>query len=135
MIWLCAKEKRFFIAKRGWVGLGTWDIASGQRLAVVAGLTLPLVLVPFGERYRLIGHACVHGTMKGKAWPADSKGLAVVSVEWAPCGRLGYLRDILKPEQVYYETSRLYLSRRVMCLAKAWHEYKHSPYSRFGPEP
>lgn len=76
-----AKGKYLFVTKHGRIGLGVGNILPGQKIAVVAGLEMPLVLESVGKRYRLVGHAYVHGIMKGEAWPADSRELTTVSIE------------------------------------------------------
>ena len=62
------------------MGTGQGNILEGNVVAVVAGLSMPLILAPFGDHFRLVGHAYVHGIMYGEAWSEDRSELRTVSI-------------------------------------------------------
>jgi hypothetical protein len=40
----------------------------GDKIALVAGLGVPVVLRPIGNSFQLVSHCYVHGLMDGKFW-------------------------------------------------------------------
>jgi len=49
-------------------------------MVVVAGLSMPLILTPFGNLFHLVGHAYSHGIMNGEAWPKDRNELRIITI-------------------------------------------------------
>jgi hypothetical protein len=62
-------ERRLFRTKKGYLGLGAHGLAKGDKVCVVAGGAVPLLLRPrtTGQGYEFIGDAYVHGVMDGEA--------------------------------------------------------------------
>lgn len=62
-------ERRLFRTKKGYLGLGAHGLAKGDKVYILAGGAVPLILRPrpTGDRYELIGDAYVHGVMDGEA--------------------------------------------------------------------
>lgn len=70
-----SNKKCFFTTANGFMGTGPDLIQPDDRIAIVAGLTMPLILRPAaavadGDGYRLVTHAYVHGMMYGDYWPS-----------------------------------------------------------------
>jgi hypothetical protein len=55
-------------------------ISKGDVMVVVAGLSMPLILTPFGNLFHLVGHAYSHGIMNGEAWPKDRNELRIITI-------------------------------------------------------
>jgi hypothetical protein len=65
--------------KKGYVGFVPKKSAVGDRIFVLMGCDVPLVLRPCGKGvYRLVGECYVHGIMKGEAMEALDKGKYVL---------------------------------------------------------
>ncbi|KAK4448416.1 heterokaryon incompatibility protein-domain-containing protein [Podospora aff. communis PSN243] len=59
---------KLFLTSTGHIGNGEVDVRPGDRVWLVPGLHLPLVLRPVaGGRYRSLGRAYLHGVMRGEA--------------------------------------------------------------------
>ncbi|KZL70013.1 hypothetical protein CI238_10032 [Colletotrichum incanum] len=58
---------------RGYVGLSLPTVEVGDRIFLVHGSKAPLVLRKHGERWLLVGEACIHGIMDAEAFD-ESKG-------------------------------------------------------------
>ncbi|KAI4264995.1 MAG: hypothetical protein L6R38_009723 [Xanthoria sp. 2 TBL-2021] len=70
-----SNRKCFFTTEEGYFGTGPDLIQDGDRIAVIAGLCMPLVVRPMENgRFRLVTHAYVHGIMYGEAWPEGGDG-------------------------------------------------------------
>jgi hypothetical protein len=73
--------KRFFITENKYFGIGPGDLQAGDRIVIFAGATMPMVLRPYGENFRLVGPALVYGIMNGEAWPENHKdGVKIFSL-------------------------------------------------------
>lgn len=64
-----------------------WPIGSvphmtevGDRIVILNGSNVPLVLRPVEDHYKLIGPCYVHGIMYGEAWPEDEETLEWFSI-------------------------------------------------------
>jgi hypothetical protein len=74
----------FVITKKGYMGLAEGQVEVGDKVFVVRGSSVPLVLRPVTKssrkgvgnstRYTLVGRAYVHGIMDGEMWK-DEAGL------------------------------------------------------------
>ncbi|KAI0803518.1 heterokaryon incompatibility protein-domain-containing protein [Xylaria sp. FL0064] len=68
-------ERRLCTAADGLIGLAPPDSAPGDRLALLQGGRVPVVLRPDVDGYRLVGEAYVHGPMYGKMMDAQKVAL------------------------------------------------------------
>jgi hypothetical protein len=71
----CVGRKLFSI-HQGMLGLGPSVLSEGDLCCILIGAPVPFILRPFGEQYKLVGEAYVHGAMKGEAmvdWPISEK--------------------------------------------------------------
>jgi hypothetical protein len=68
-----ALKKCFFSTVNGYFGTAAGLVEEGDRIAVFAGLEMPVVLRRVDQGYSLITHAYVHGIMHGEAWPANAE--------------------------------------------------------------
>ena len=76
-----SNKKCFFTTENGYIGTASGLIQAEDRIAVVAGLSVPLILRPVeGDVFQLITHAYVHGVMYGDAWPGDEKELTDIQL-------------------------------------------------------
>jgi hypothetical protein len=66
-------KKCFFRMEKGYFGTAPdplpTKVEAGDKIAIVAGLEMPLLLRPAEGGYSLLSHIFVHGIMHGEAWP------------------------------------------------------------------
>jgi hypothetical protein len=74
---------RPFITKRGYFGIGTQCLRTGDVAWVVPRCPVPLILrrIQGSERFRLVGGAYVHGFMNGEILERDGLAFNMVSLE------------------------------------------------------
>lgn len=64
-VWTHARNRRFFVTKKGYTGTGYPGVEVGDVVCVLFGAWYPFALRPMGgERWRLVGSAYVHGVME-----------------------------------------------------------------------
>ncbi|KAJ2984437.1 hypothetical protein NUW58_g6057 [Xylaria curta] len=73
-----ATDRRLFTTKDGLVGLAPPDSVPGDRLALLQGSRVPVVLHQDGDGYRLVGESYVHGAMYGEMM--DAQKVAVIKI-------------------------------------------------------
>jgi hypothetical protein len=63
-------HRRFMSTTAGRVGLAHWAAEQGDKICVLLGCSVPLIIRREGkeDRYELIGECYVHGKWKGKLW-------------------------------------------------------------------
>ncbi|KAL8856235.1 MAG: hypothetical protein Q9178_007152 [Gyalolechia marmorata] len=66
---LFSNRKCFFTTEEGYMGTAPDFIQSGDCIALISGVCMPLVLRPVSDGFHLVTHAYVHGVMYGDAWP------------------------------------------------------------------
>jgi hypothetical protein len=70
---------RCFTTKSDEIGFGVGDLKEDDRVALISGLELPLVLRPTSDgNWKLIGYSYVHGIMDGELWPSDEAELETI---------------------------------------------------------
>jgi hypothetical protein len=70
------EDWRCLVTKGGGMGFGDGDIKKGDKIALVSGLGLVLILRDAGgAKWKLVGKAYVHGFMNGEAWPSKEEDL------------------------------------------------------------
>ncbi len=78
-IWLPAlhrtQDGTFFLTEAGYMGIGTRSLQAGDEILLVSGMNSPMLLRQEGDSHRLIGHAYIHGMMRGELWPGDGESL------------------------------------------------------------
>jgi hypothetical protein len=62
-----ALGRRFFITRNGYFGLGPQAARQGDRIVVLLGVDVPLVLRRLDKTHHVVGEAYVHGIMNGEA--------------------------------------------------------------------
>jgi hypothetical protein len=62
-----ALGRRFFITRNGYFGLGPQAARQGDRVVVLLGVDVPLVLRRVDKTHHVVGEAYVHGIMNGEA--------------------------------------------------------------------
>lgn len=75
-----SKGKCLFTTEGTYIGTAPDLVQVGDRIAVVAGLSMPLILRPANGGYQLITHAYVHGMMYGEAWPENAAELGKITL-------------------------------------------------------
>ncbi len=74
-----SQKKCFFFTEKCYFGTAAdplpIPIETGDRIAVIRGLDMPLILRPVKGGYRLLTHVYVHGIMHGEAWPQNEDNL------------------------------------------------------------
>jgi hypothetical protein len=77
------KEKNFFITRDGYMGLGPLGTEPGDRICVLLGCDVPLLIRPEDNHYVVVGACYVYGMMKGEVMHAARKGvLKTVQLEF-----------------------------------------------------
>ncbi|KAF3031840.1 hypothetical protein E8E12_001761 [Didymella heteroderae] len=70
------KNRRFIITTKGYVGIANDDVRSGDKVCLLSGGRMPVILRPEGKDFVFLGEAYVHGMMQGELWPcADLPGV------------------------------------------------------------
>jgi hypothetical protein len=69
-------HRRLFITKKGYMGIAAADIASSDRLCILAGSQVPMVLRPVQDEFSFVGQAYVHGIMDGEAMDVDVENVS-----------------------------------------------------------
>jgi len=67
-----SRRKCFFTTENGYFGTAPDLILPEDKVAVIAGLGMPMILRATNQGYRLVTHAYVHGIMYGEVWPEDT---------------------------------------------------------------
>jgi hypothetical protein len=69
-----SSKKCFFYTAKNYFGTAPdplpVSMMEGDKIAIISGLEMPLLLRPVGDKYRLITHVYVHGIMYGEMWSA-----------------------------------------------------------------
>jgi hypothetical protein len=62
-----AANRKYFVSKQGYLGLGPLGSKAGDLVVILFGLDMPFVLRPVdGGQYRIIGETYLHGVMDGE---------------------------------------------------------------------
>lgn len=77
---LYSKLKCLFTTEYGYFGTAPDLVKPGDRVAVIAGLCMPMILRSVGTGYELVTHAYVHGVMYGDVWPEDTSSLERITL-------------------------------------------------------
>ncbi|KAH0537231.1 hypothetical protein FGG08_005973 [Glutinoglossum americanum] len=78
-VWAFHRGMSFFMTNEGWMGTVEGLPAEGDVVALISGLSMPIVLRRDAGNYRLVGHAYVHGLMDGK-WPNSLDALELITI-------------------------------------------------------
>ncbi|KAI1139702.1 heterokaryon incompatibility protein-domain-containing protein [Hypoxylon sp. FL0543] len=71
----------FFKTDSGAFGAGAHTIMSGDKVGLVAGVTIPMVVRHvYEDTYRVVSPAYVCGIMQGEAWPKDPNNLTSITI-------------------------------------------------------
>ncbi|USP81527.1 hypothetical protein yc1106_08801 [Curvularia clavata] len=74
-----SSKKCFFYTAKNYFGTAPdplpVSMMEGDKIAIIDGLEMPLLLRPAGDKYRLITHVYVHGIMHGEMWPEIENSL------------------------------------------------------------
>ncbi|KAI0377121.1 HET-domain-containing protein [Hypomontagnella monticulosa] len=69
-------EWAFLFLETGHIGRSYYNCREGDKIALLAGSTVPLVLREVGHnRYQFVSPAYIHGIMKGELWPTVEEGV------------------------------------------------------------
>jgi Heterokaryon incompatibility protein (HET) len=67
-------KRRFLTTRRGYVGIGPGYAERYDKICILFGCKVPVVLRPQGRSYRLVGECYIHGVMQGEAMKGLQKG-------------------------------------------------------------
>lgn len=96
------RNRRFFTAANGYIGLGPADLESGDIVSVLLGLRLPMILRPCGSgNYKIVGTCYVHGIMTGEAllgplpdgWHAEVRAIGETTQNEHATEKLYFVRE------------------------------------------
>lgn len=59
--------RRMFRTRDGWIGLGAGAVQAGDKIAILQGASVPVVVRPSSD-WVVVGDCYVHGVMEGQAW-------------------------------------------------------------------
>lgn len=77
-IYYCCLGTRLFITSSGYIGKGLREIQEGDYVALISGVSMPLILRQQGEIYQVKGLCHVEGIMKGEKWPNNEEDLVEI---------------------------------------------------------
>jgi hypothetical protein len=60
------QNRRFFVTKKGYLGIGPTTLKEGDLCCVLFGATVPFILRKLGSQYLLVGECYIHGIMRGE---------------------------------------------------------------------
>ncbi|KAL1645065.1 hypothetical protein SLS61_008498 [Didymella pomorum] len=63
------KNRRFVVTKRGYIGIANDDVRRGDKVCLLHGGRMPVILRQVEENFAFFGEAYVHGMMQGELWP------------------------------------------------------------------
>lgn len=70
------RNRRFIVTRKGYVGIANDDVARGDKVCLLDGGRMPVVLRSGADGFRFLGEAYVQGMMQGEIWPcADAPGV------------------------------------------------------------
>ncbi len=73
---------RPFATKRGFIGMGPECMQQGDVIAIIIGLSAPMILRKFGDgKYEIVGEAYVHGIMDGEAMDDQSVMVTTIRIK------------------------------------------------------
>lgn len=78
-MYYCLCLRRFFVTKKGYIGIGPACMQEGDRVCLLSGAIVPFILRPDGDQHKLIGEAYVHGIMRGEACERHENGSVELS--------------------------------------------------------
>jgi hypothetical protein len=61
------QNRRFFVTKKGYLGIGPATMKEGDVCCVLFGATVPFILRKLDSQYLLVGECYIHGVMRGEA--------------------------------------------------------------------
>lgn len=67
-------HRRLFTTGFGYIGIGPRTLALGDRICVLLGCAVPLIIRTVGDLHQLIGECYIHGMMNGEAIKLVDKG-------------------------------------------------------------
>ncbi|KAF9636440.1 Heterokaryon incompatibility [Lasiodiplodia theobromae] len=67
-MYYCFCLRRFFVTKKGYIGIGPACMQEGDKVCVLSGAIVPFILRSDGAEHKLVGEAYVHGIMHGEAY-------------------------------------------------------------------
>jgi hypothetical protein len=73
-------KRIFFIASNGYIGTSPPSMLIMDKVAILSGLRIPLILREVGPHHEVVGAAYVHGIMQGEVWPEDEGRLLEVTL-------------------------------------------------------
>lgn len=75
--------RRLFTTTRGYIGIANDFVRKGDKICLLAGGRMPVVLRPTGDSHRFLGESYVHGMMLGERWPSGSEndGMATFALK------------------------------------------------------
>ncbi|KAE8441364.1 hypothetical protein EG329_005467 [Mollisiaceae sp. DMI_Dod_QoI] len=65
--------RRLMVTSRGYFGLVSYTVQKGDIVVILFGCSVPMILRPCEEGYRLVGEAYIHGMMEGLEWLKDEE--------------------------------------------------------------
>jgi hypothetical protein len=76
-----AGKRKIFVTSKGHFGAGPISMEIGDQVALLSGLTMPLILREAAPHYEVVGEAYVHGAMQGELWPENESHLLQLTLK------------------------------------------------------
>lgn len=73
-------HRRLFTTCNGYIGIGSRTLRPGDRICVLLGCVVPLIVRPRGNHYELIGECYIHGMMNGETFNECASSLSWISL-------------------------------------------------------
>jgi hypothetical protein len=79
-VWAFHRGRSFFKTKEGWMGTVEGLPSENDVVAIIPGLSMPVVLSSVEGSYRMVGTAYVYQMMQGELWPESLDGLQLITI-------------------------------------------------------
>jgi hypothetical protein len=70
-LFMTLEKRRMARTTKGYIGLVPKDAQPGDCIVLLMGVSVPVVLRPSGQRWKLMGESYVEGIMNGELWKKE----------------------------------------------------------------
>lgn len=74
-------ERFVFTTSGGYLGIGSSTMEPGDKVVILLGCKVPVILRPFDQGYKVIGESCVDGMMYGEMMQELGQDSSSVSIK------------------------------------------------------
>jgi hypothetical protein len=74
-IWIGSLSSRLMITGKGYFGVGHCQSRVGDSICLIQGCSMPTILRPYEDGWKIIGESYVHGIMDGEFWAEQDENM------------------------------------------------------------